>query len=152
MYQLLRRSCLALTFAALLIVPAWHLGNIEVEGSGVAAGGPWARMADQAGLSATTPRALGVLWSVEVLGIELLDPLAGASLLDRYPDRVVVIGVVPESIALGIERTPAVQASIPELVERVVKELTAMGYPPVRAEARDETNWGADHVARTLGV
>ena len=84
--------------------------------------------------------------------IGVADLLAGASLLDRYPDRVVVIGVVPESIELGIERTPAVQASIPELVERVVKELTAMGYPPVRAEARDETNWGADHVARTLGV
>ena len=84
--------------------------------------------------------------------IGVADLLAGASLLDRYPDRVVVIGVVPESIELGIERTPAVQASIPELVERVVEELTAMGYPPVRAEARDETNRGADHVARTLGV
>jgi hydrogenase maturation protease len=84
--------------------------------------------------------------------IGVADVLAGASLLDRYPDRVVVIGVVPESIELGVERTPAVEASIPELVERVVEELTAMGYPPVRSETHDESNRSIDHVARTLGV
>jgi hydrogenase maturation protease len=84
--------------------------------------------------------------------IGVADLLAGASLLDRYPDRVVVIGVVPESIELGMERTPAVEASIPKLVERVVEELTAMGYPPVRSESRDESDRSTDHVARTLGV
>ena len=85
--------------------------------------------------------------------IGVADLLAGASLLDRYPDRVVVIGVVPESIDLGVERTPAVEASIPELVDRVVQELTAMGYPPVRSsEIRDESHGSAAHVARTLGV
>ena len=84
--------------------------------------------------------------------IGVADLLAGASLLDRYPERVVVIGVVPDSIELGLERTPAVQASIPELVERVVEELTAMGYSPVRSENRDESYGSAAHVARTLGV
>ncbi len=84
--------------------------------------------------------------------IGVADLLAGASLIDRYPERVVVIGVVPESIELGVERTPAVEASIPELVERVVQELTAMGYPPVRSESRDAGDQSTDHVARTLGV
>jgi hydrogenase maturation protease len=84
--------------------------------------------------------------------IGVADLLAGASLLDRYPKRVVVIGVVPESIELGLERTPAVEASIPELVERVVQELTEMGYPPARSESDDESNRSADHVARALGV
>jgi len=85
--------------------------------------------------------------------IGVADLLAGASLLDRYPDRVLVLGVVPESIELGLERTPAVQASIPELVRRVVDELTTMGYPPVvRSENRDESYGSAAHVARTLGV
>jgi hydrogenase maturation protease len=84
--------------------------------------------------------------------IGVADLLAGASLLDRYPDRVVVIGVVPESIELGVERTPAVEASIPELVERVVEELTVMGYPPVRSESHDESDRSTDYVARTLGV
>ena len=84
--------------------------------------------------------------------IGVADLLAGASLLDRYPERVLVIGVVPESIELGLERTPAVEASIPGLVQRVVEELTAMGYPPVRSESHNETNRSADHLARTLGV
>jgi hydrogenase maturation protease len=84
--------------------------------------------------------------------IGVADLLAGASLLDRYPDRVVILGVVPESMDLGLERTHAVEAAIPELVERVVEELSAMGYPPVRSENRDESYGSAAHVARTLGV
>ncbi|MGB3050221.1 MAG: HyaD/HybD family hydrogenase maturation endopeptidase [Polyangiales bacterium] len=85
--------------------------------------------------------------------IGVADLLAGASLLDRYPDRVVILGVVPDSIELGLERTPAVQASIPELVNRVVEELRSLGFPPVRStESRDEGHGSTAHVARTLGV
>ncbi len=86
--------------------------------------------------------------------IGVADLLAGASLLDRYPDRVVLIGVVPESIELGLGRTQAVEASIPDLVERVVEELRALGYPPVRREwdRHEDSTRSADHVARTLGV
>lgn len=84
--------------------------------------------------------------------IGVADLLAGASLLDRYPERVVILGVVPQSIELGLERTPAVDAAIPELVRRVVEELTALGYPPVPSENRDETYGSASYVARTLGV
>ena len=80
-YQLLRRTCLTMTVGALLVVPAWHLGNMETEGAGLAGGGPWARLADELGLSTSTPRMLGVLWSAEIFGVELLDPLAGVSLL-----------------------------------------------------------------------
>ena len=84
--------------------------------------------------------------------IGVADLLAGASLLDRYPDRVVILGVVPESIELGLERTSAVHAAIPELVDRVVEELVDLGYPPVPSENRDESYGSAAHVARTLGV
>lgn len=84
--------------------------------------------------------------------IGVADLLAGASLLDRYPDRVVILGVVPESIELGLERTPRVEAAIPALVERVVEELTELGYPPVPSENRDESHGSTAHVARTLGV
>jgi len=84
--------------------------------------------------------------------IGVADLLAGASLLDRYPDRVVILGVVPDSIELGLERTPAVAASIPGLVDRVVQELAALGYPPVRLENRDEASGRHTHLARTLGV
>ena len=84
--------------------------------------------------------------------IGVADLLAGASLLDKYPERVVILGVVPESIELGLERTPNVQAAIPALVERVVEELTELGYPPVPSENRDEGHGSTAHVARTLGV
>lgn len=85
--------------------------------------------------------------------IGVADLLAGASLLDRYPERVVVLGVVPESIELGLTRTPAVDASIPALVDLVVEELTELGYAPVPSENdRDESHGSTAHVARTLGV
>lgn len=84
--------------------------------------------------------------------IGVADLLAGASLLDRYPDRVVILGVVPESIELGLQRTPAVEAAIPRLVERIVEELSELGYPPVPSENRDESYGSAAYVARTLGM
>ncbi|MDH3728145.1 MAG: HyaD/HybD family hydrogenase maturation endopeptidase [Myxococcales bacterium] len=85
--------------------------------------------------------------------IGVADLLAGASLLDRYPDRVVLIGVVPQSIDLGLGRTQAVEASIPELVEQVVEELRTLGYPPVRRlDSHEDSTRSVDHVARTLGV
>ena len=84
--------------------------------------------------------------------IGVSDLLAGASLLDRYPESVVILGVVPESIELGLERTPAVEAAIPELVQRVVEELTSLGYPPGPSEERDESHGSTAYVARTLGV
>lgn len=84
--------------------------------------------------------------------IGVADLLAGASLLDKYPDRVLILGVIPESIDLGLERTPAVAAAIPGLVQWVVEELTALGYPPAPSENRDESYGSAAYVARTLGV
>jgi hydrogenase maturation protease len=87
--------------------------------------------------------------------IGVADLLAGASLIDRYPDRVLILGIVPESTDLGLGRTPAVERGIPTLVARVVEELTLLGYPPVRSdrsEPCDESARTAAHVARTLGV
>ena len=95
LYQLLRRSCLAVTLGALLVVPAWHLGNVYVA-AGLTGVGPWARLTDAAGLSTASPRLLGVLWSVEVFGVELLDPLAGLSLLAAgYFEVSVLIALAP---------------------------------------------------------
>lgn len=84
--------------------------------------------------------------------IGVSDVLSGASWLDRYPDRVVLLGLVPESIELGLGRTTAVEEQIPELVLRVVEELGAMGYPPDPAGSSDEDVGDMDRVARTLGL
>jgi hydrogenase maturation protease len=83
--------------------------------------------------------------------IGVADLLAGATLLDRYPKRVILHGVVPESIELGLGRTPQVDASIPSLVKRVVEELAELGYPlRPTMESDDAPTRSVDHVARTL--
>lgn len=85
--------------------------------------------------------------------IGVADLLAGASLLDRYPARVVLLGVVPDRMGLGVSRTRAVEASIPALVRSVVEELCTLGLPPTRRSDCDETiDRSHDHVARTLGL
>jgi hydrogenase maturation protease len=66
--------------------------------------------------------------SVHQIGVA--DLLAGASWVGRYPELVVLIGVVPATVELGLGRTDAVEAAIPALVDAVVAELTALGFPP----------------------
>jgi hydrogenase maturation protease len=59
---------------------------------------------------------------------ELLD---AARLIGCYPATVTLIGLVPESIDLGLARSPAVAASLDKLVEAIVREAVALGYPMV---------------------
>lgn len=58
------------------------------------------------------------------------DLLTGAALVGCYPREVVIVGVVPATIELGVGCSPDVAAAIPELVERVVAELAARGAAP----------------------
>lgn len=54
--------------------------------------------------------------------IGLPDLLATAKLRDLYPQQVVVLGIQPESLAVGVELTPAVAARLDELVQVVIEE------------------------------
>lgn len=64
--------------------------------------------------------------SVHQIGVaDLLDTLR---LLDAYPQRLVLLGLVPETLELGLGRSPAVEAQIPRLVERVVEEAGRLGH------------------------
>ncbi len=83
--------------------------------------------------------------------IGVADLLGGAAMLGRYPSAVVIVGVVPASVDLGFERTPAVEASLPGLVTRVVAELTAMGFPPTPLVAGALQERNLDDAARALG-
>jgi hydrogenase maturation protease len=68
--------------------------------------------------------------------VGVADLLEGARWLDRYPSSVVLLGLVPQSIDLGIGLSPAVQQQVPALVERVVAEARALGFEfRVRAAA-----------------
>lgn len=60
--------------------------------------------------------------------VGVADLLDGARWLDRYPRRVVLLGLVPASIDLAVGLTPAVRASLPQLVARVVDEARALGF------------------------
>ncbi len=60
--------------------------------------------------------------------IALPDVLASLELLDTMPKEIVVLGVEPISLELGMEMTPTVAGKIPQLVEMAVAELVARGY------------------------
>jgi hydrogenase maturation protease len=51
--------------------------------------------------------------------------LAAAKLRDIYPAEVIVLGVQPESLAMSVDLTPAVAASLDKLIELVMKEIKA---------------------------
>ena len=57
------------------------------------------------------------------------DLLDGLRLLDRLPTRLVLLGLVPATLELGLERTPEVEAAIDGLVEAIVAEAEALGFP-----------------------
>ena len=59
---------------------------------------------------------------------ELLD---AARLIGCYPATVTLIGLVPESLDLGLARSSAVAASLDKLVEAIVREVVVLGYPMV---------------------
>jgi hydrogenase maturation protease len=73
--------------------------------------------------------------SVHQVGVaDLLDAMR---LLGGAPERIVLVGIVPETIELGVELSPAVQAHVGDLVEAVAREAAALGFPLARrAEAR----------------
>ena len=60
--------------------------------------------------------------------IALPDVLASLELLDTMPKEIVVLGVEPISLELGMEMTPTIAEKVPALVEMAVAELLARGY------------------------
>jgi hydrogenase maturation protease len=60
--------------------------------------------------------------------IALPDVLASLELLDTMPKEIVVLGVEPISLELGMEMTSTVAEQIPVLVKMAAAELVARGY------------------------
>ena len=64
--------------------------------------------------------------SVHQIGVaDLLDSLR---LIDSFPRRLVLLGLVPESLQLGLEKSAAVDRMMPYLLERIVEEVQRLGY------------------------
>jgi len=64
--------------------------------------------------------------SVHQVGVA--DLLNGARLIGRYPASVVLLGLVPGSIRLGVGRTCAVDAALAALVAAILREVQTLGY------------------------
>jgi hydrogenase maturation protease len=60
--------------------------------------------------------------------IALPDVLASLELLGTMPREIIVLGVEPISLELGMEMTTTVAERIPQLVGMVVEELTSRNY------------------------
>jgi hydrogenase maturation protease len=84
--------------------------------------------------------------------IGVADLLQGARLLQRCPRALVLLGLVPQTLDLGLGLSVAVQAAVPRLVERIVVEAHLLGYeftPRPHDELPSSTAPGA---ARALGL
>ncbi len=60
----------------------------------------------------------------------LSDLLANLRLVDQAPRRVVVIGVVPQNLTLGLDLSPAAAGGRDAAVRMIVDELTRLGVAP----------------------
>jgi hydrogenase maturation protease len=67
-----------------------------------------------------------VLERLSVHQVGVADLVAGARLLGGWPERIVLCGVVPETIELAVELSPAVRAAVPALVELVLDEIARL--------------------------
>ncbi len=81
---------------------------------------------------------------------DLLDALG---MLDAYPRRLVLLGLVPASLELNYGCSPPVEERLPELVEEIVEEARRLGYdlPPAGGERRPGSATRSP-AARTRGV
>ena len=88
--------------------------------------------------------------SVHQIGVA--DLLDGARLHGRYPKRLVLVGIVPSTLSLGIERSPAVEARLPQLVETIVAEARRLGHAFVRRTNCRSVPRDRGDVARVFGL
>lgn len=85
--------------------------------------------------------------------VGVADLLDGARWLGRYPDRVVLLGLVPESMELAVGLSPRVRSALPELADRVVEEARTLGFVFHRKRTNDTpADQRAVDVARLAGM
>jgi hydrogenase maturation protease len=62
------------------------------------------------------------------------EALLTAAVAGAAPREVILVGVVPQSVEMGVELSPAVRSSLAPVVAWVVTELTARGVGPLLRE------------------
>jgi hydrogenase maturation protease len=84
--------------------------------------------------------------------VGVADLLDGARLHDRYPRRLVLLGLVPLTMGLGVERSAQVEARMSRLVEAVVAEARRMGHVFVPRTEDEKSARPRGDVARVFGL
>ena len=94
--------------------------------------------------------AVAARLSVHQVGV--LDLLEAARWRGRCPPRLVLLGLVPQSLELGLGRTSTVEAALPGLVERVVAEASSLGHLFLPRTGDEAALLGPDAVAHVYGL
>ena len=88
--------------------------------------------------------------------IGVSDLLDSARWLERYPEQLVLLGIVPGVMDLVVGLSPEVARSLPDLVRQIVDEAASLGFEFTRVGPgrTDETPsaMGAVDVARLAGL
>jgi hydrogenase maturation protease len=86
--------------------------------------------------------------------VGVADLLDSARWIDQYPARLVLLGIVPESMDLTVGLSPAVAQTLPALVAQVVDEAAKLGFRFTRKAGTDTDETpgavGAVDVARLV--
>lgn len=61
--------------------------------------------------------------------IGISDVLAALTLREKFPKHLALIGIQPKSLECGIELTPEIAATLPQVLAMMVEELTNFGIP-----------------------
>jgi hydrogenase maturation protease len=72
------------------------------------------------------PAFMSVKISPHQMGVP--DMLAAAKMKDLYPKQIVLWGIQPDLITLGLDLSPMLAAKVDLLVEKLTDELRAWGY------------------------
>jgi hydrogenase maturation protease len=94
--------------------------------------------------------AMAARLSVHQVGV--VDLLDAARWRGCFPSRLILLGLVPESLELGLQRTAAVEAALPELVERIVAEARGLGHVFIPRTADETASRGPSDLAHVYGL
>ncbi len=88
--------------------------------------------------------------SVHQVGVA--DLLDAARWRGTYPPQLTLLGLVPDTLELGLRRTAAVETQLPALVDRIVEEAGRLGYRFREKDHETAVARGAGDVARVFGL
>lgn len=94
--------------------------------------------------------AVAARLSVHQVGVA--DLLDAARWRGWYPSRLILLGLVPQSLDLGVGRTPAIEAALPLLVDRIVAEAAGLGHVLLPRTNDEMARRGPDTLAHVYGL